>query len=418
MPKITIEALPHQLEAINAFENYKQVLLLGGVGSGKSFAGNLFLLQELKRSFQGDNSIGLISANSYGQLRRSVLTQLFQNLHAWGLDFSYNQQQSLLTVQNSKKFFCVSSEKNSVEKVRGVNCGSLYIDEGCFMDSIESYTTLLGRVRDIQGSQNIFITSSPNGFNFMYSLFAGELKTEDRHIVKAKTKDNIHIDKNFYVNMKSNLDEKMVLQELEGEFVNLSGYKSYYAFDRNIHVKDLSEIKKKFESKRVIGFIGVDVNIDPYCTVQGYLDNNIFYVTDETVITGGADTPMMINKLLDKGYSKWNLVADSTFSKRQSTGKSDKKYYEQYFNVLPSRNPYITDKVSNTNRILGQRRLVIDKNCKWLIKDLEQVVWKENGKLDGSNRELTHVSDALAYWLWHCDPIQGSIKGRSYSIKR
>lgn len=418
MPKIKIEALPHQVEALNAFEKYKQVLLLGGVGSGKSFAGNLFLLTEVQRAFQGDNSYGIISANSYSQLRRSVLTELFKNLHSWGMDFSYNQQQSLLTIQGKKKFFCVSSEKSSVQKVRGINASSLYIDEGCFMDSIESYTTLLGRVRDPQGSQRVMICSSPNGFNFMYNLFAGDLKTDDRTIIKAKTKDNIHIDKSFYDNMKANLDEKMALQELEGEFVNLSGYKSYYAFDRNIHVKDLSEIKKNFERSRAIGFIGVDVNIDPYCTVQGYFHNNVFYVTDETVITGGADTPMMINKLIDKGYGGWHLVADSTFSKRQTTGKSDKRFYEKHFNILPSRNPWVTDKVANTNRILGQRRLFIDKSCTWLIKDLEQVVWKDNGKLDATNKDLTHVSDALAYWLWHCDQIQGSIKGRSYSIRR
>jgi hypothetical protein len=417
MPKIKIEALPHQLEAIKAFEKYKNVLLLGGVGSGKSFAMNLFILQEVQRAFQGDDSYGIISANSYSQLRRSVMTELFKNLNAWGLDFNYNQQQSLLTIQGKKKFFCVSSEKNSVEKVRGINAGSLAIDEGCFMDSIDSYTTLLGRVRDPQGSQNVMVCSSPNGYNFMHDLYAGDLKTDDRVVIKAKTKDNIHIDKSFYENMLANLDERTAKQELEGEWVNRGGHRAFYNFDRNKHVEDLTQFKQALKKDNVKGFIGVDINITPYSTVQGYFINGMFYITDETILEN-ADTYMMSDALIQKGYRGWYMVADSTYSKRQTTGKSDKRIFEQNFQTLPSRNPFVIDKIANTCRIIGQGRLKVHKECKTLIKNLEQVVQKADGHIDTTDKSLGHVTDALSYFLWYCDPIKGSIKGRSYSIKR
>ena len=53
----------------------------------------------------------------------------------------------------------------------------------------------------------------------------------------------------------------------------------------------------------------------------------------------------------------------------------------------------------------GMRRLFIDPRCRRLIRDLERVVWKADGhgnvgaQLDKSDPELTHVSDALGYFV-------------------
>ena len=47
----------------------------------------------------------------------------------------------------------------------------------------------------------------------------------------------------------------------------------------------------------------------------------------------------------------------------------------------------------------------MDPGCKQLIKDLEQVSWKEDangntlGELDKRDAERTHVSDALSYLI-------------------
>ena len=52
--------------------------------------------------------------------------------------------------------------------------------------------------------------------------------------------------------------------------------------------------------------------------------------------------------------------------------------------------------------------LFIDKDCKKLIEDLEQVVWKENkNEIDDSNISLTHVSDAMSYFSANWKPIRG-----------
>ena len=53
----------------------------------------------------------------------------------------------------------------------------------------------------------------------------------------------------------------------------------------------------------------------------------------------------------------------------------------------------------------GQHRLLIDPQCKELIKDFEQVSWKADphgnplAELDKSDPMRTHASDALGYMI-------------------
>ncbi len=388
--------------------------MLGGVGSGKTFCGALWLLDELKRWYDGDKSTGLITAISYGQLRRSVLTEIFKCMSEWNIPFSYNQQQSLLTLNGAKKFFCLSVDPGSVEKARGITVGSVWMDEAAYIRDMEIYNTIQGRIRDKEGSGRTLLTSSPNGFNFIYDLFQGELHDPRKYkIIKAKTKDNKHILDSFYDNMASQLDEKGVKQELEGEFVSRAGGQIYYQFDRTRNVKEI-----KWTGQ--LGFIGLDFNVDPFCATICLYDGGKFYVFDEIYMTGGSDTYMMASELKRRGYGAFKVIADSTYVARKTSGKSDKRILEGAgFECMNTRNPFVTDRCVNSNRLFAQDRVIIDPKCKKLINDLEQVTFKDNGQIDpGPKKELGHITDSLSYILWRLSPIEVSIKKRAFSIKR
>ena len=405
--------MPHQHETLLALKDYSHVLMLGGGGSGKTFCGALWLLDELKRWYEGDKSTGLITAISYGQLRRSVLTEIFKCMTDWGVEFTYNQQQSLLTINGAKKFFCLSVDPGSVEKARGITVGSVWMDEAAYIRDIEIYNTIQGRIRDKQGSGKTLLTSSPNGFNFIYDLFKGELHDPDKYkTVRAKTKDNKHILSSFYENMASQLDEKGIKQELEGEFVSRTGGQAYYQFDRARNIGDV-------EWNGQMGFIGLDFNVTPFCAVIGLFSSGKFFIFDEIYMTGGSDTYMMAAELSRRGYGNFQVIADSTYSNRKTSGKSDKRILESAgFTCMTTRNPFVVDRATNMHRLFAQDRVIIDPKCKKLIRDLEQVTFKDNGQLDGSNKELTHISDALGYFCWRLSPIEVSIKQRAFSIKR
>ena len=112
------------------------------------------------------------------------------------------------------------------------------------------------------------------------------------------------------------------------------------------------------------------------------------------------------------------VYGDAAGSARSTAGKSDYQIIREFFRTeprfrvsyhLPSANPSIRDRVNAVNAMLcnsqGMRRLFIDPRCRRLIRDLERVVWKADGhdnvgaQLDKSDPELTHVSDALGYFV-------------------
>lgn len=257
------------------------------------------------------------------------------------------------------------------------------------------------------------MTSSPNGFNFLYDLFQGELYDPKKYkLIRAKTKDNKHILDSFYDNMAAQLDDKGIKQELEGEFISRAGGAAYYQFDRTRNVQEVNWNGQ-------LGFIGMDFNVDPFTAVIGLFGSGKFYIFDEIYMKGGSDTYMMAAELSKRGYGNFQVIADSTYSNRKTSGKSDKRILEGAgFACMSTRNPFVVDRVTNMNRLFAQDRVIIDPKCKKLIRDFEQVTFKDNGQLDGSNKELTHISDALGYFCWRLSPIEVSIKQRAFSIKR
>jgi hypothetical protein len=85
-----------------------------------------------------------------------------------------------------------------------------------------------------------------------------------------------------------------------------------------------------------------------------------------------------------------------------------KDRYQASFNV-PSANPPVKDRINCVNAKLrnhaGQSRLFVDRSCKHLIKDFEQVCWKTDphgnplADLNKSDTIRTHVSDAVGYLI-------------------
>ena len=80
---------------------------------------------------------------------------------------------------------------------------------------------------------------------------------------------------------------------------------------------------------------------------------------------------------------------------------------------VPRSNPLIRERVNLMNSKLrpasGEIQLSVDRRCKELIKDLEQVSYKEDSNQVDKDRDRnrTHLSDALGYLIWQqCRPSQ------------
>jgi hypothetical protein len=79
-------------------------------------------------------------------------------------------------------------------------------------------------------------------------------------------------------------------------------------------------------------------------------------------------------------------------------------------------NPLVINRINAVNAKLknakGERYLFINRNCKHLIRDFEQVTYKEKSRdIDKSDLNLTHISDALGYYIEY----EFGLKGKNTS---
>jgi len=146
----------------------------------------------------------------------------------------------------------------------------------------------------------------------------------------------------------------------------------------------------------------MDFNVNPMTAVVGYYVNETFYAIDEVYLEN-SDTFKMSDELKRRGYIG-DVYPDSTGANRKTSGKSDHLILrEAGFTVKKTHNPIVFDRINNVNRLLTADRLIISPKCKKLIADLEKVVWRDNQLDKKTHPELTHISDALGYWLYAVD---------------
>ena len=391
-----ISLLDHQWELLNS--STKHTLMLGGVGSGKTFAGCCFVYKMISEQPQATI---LIAANTYQQLRDVLIDALTTFLDEIGLEYKYNKATSIITIERTEtRILCRSLDK--YDNLRGIEIGSYWLDEVAYAKR-EAYDVVIGRLRDKNATRHHgILTTTPKGYNWLYDYFheSGTLHTNDFKTVSADTSKNRHLPDGYIDNLKAQYGEDSPLyqQEVLGEFVNLTAGKAYYAFERDKHVQEFNEMPGPW-------WTFCDFNVDPMTGGAAKVVDGVIYVHDEKFLRN-SDTFKFVNSMAKYHGSK--IVPDSTGKARSTTGKSNHEILKAKFDVVYNRNPHVIDRVNNINRLLSMDRIVIHPRCKKLINDLEQVSWKE-GKNDldqTTNKMLTHISDGLGYLANYLYPIK------------
>lgn len=367
--------------------------MVGGIGSGKSYAGGCFAIEE---SLVDSEPMGLIGANTYNQLQNATLASLFATLEDHGIDYEYKMQRKLLRIGNAQ---WLTYSLDNYDPIRGIEIGRCWLDET--RDTKEdAFKVVLGRLRDRRAKRiKCRLTTSPSGHNWLYDYFQGEKKLPSAKVVTARTKDNFILPGDYESTLRKQYDDKFAKQELDGEFINITSGRAYYGFSR----EGLGPIDKP--DKGTI-LIGMDFNVNPMTAVLGYKSEGFINVFDEVYLPD-SDTWSMCQELKRRGYAGQTVIPDSTARNRKTSGKSDFQILrEEGFRIESTRNPFVMDRVNNINRLLRLSKLRVSSKCKKLINDLEKVVWKGSDLDKVTDKNLTHLSDALGYLCWWVDPIE------------
>mgnify|MGYP001567928783 CR=1 FL=1 len=350
---------------------------IGGIGSGKSYAGAAKALVRC-----AEPGLGLVVAPTYPMLRDATWRSYQQVCAAAILDFS--KSEFIARIGAAEVLFRSADEP---EHLRGPNISWAHIDEGalCHMDT---WPIVIGRLRADGKAGPAWVTSTPKGRNWLYNILPQVT------IFKAKTRENPYLAREFVESLEGAYSGQFARQELEGEFVSFEGL-VYEEFRRDDYVRDLP---------------------GPWAQVIAGVDEG--YTNPSVILAIGIDGDGRAY-IIDEFYRRRVLQADVVGAARSMA----EQYKINAFYADPSAAGLIAEMVSVGLPVMaanhdvmpgiqvvksylarrgdGRSRLAVSPRCVNTIAEFESYQWKQGrqGMKDEPEKMNDHAMDALRYGL-------------------
>jgi hypothetical protein len=396
------------------------------VGTGKTYA----LCQEaLKMCCVNQFRTGLIGAPTYPMLRDATLATFLQLCDERKFPYSLNKSTNTVTMKFGGARILFRS-LDAYERLRGTTLAWFGVDELTYVKE-EAWLRLEARLRDPEAEHLCgFAVWTPKGFDWVARKFREE-PVAGYFLVEAKPfEDKFILQKtpDYYERLKASYDENFYQQEALGKYLNLQAGRVYYTFERKEHVG----VYPVDPAKPLLW--SWDFNLNPMSSVICQRLDDVVHVVDEIVLQTSS-TPEVCDEFLQR-YGEHRagvkIYGDASGGHSSTvTGTSDYQYIRKFLAghrslhgtlAAAASNPPVRDRVNLVNARLknanGDRRLFVDRRCRQLLKDFEEVCYKaDSGQIDKDHdSKRTHLSDALGYLLWSEFGGLGSVGERAGRI--
>lgn len=402
---------------------YKHPGLIGGFGSGKTRAIALRWLSliEYRAKNQKIKAKLMIVEPTKEMIRDILVESLNEFFDEHNIPHTYHKTYHNYTIRYRKEFFtALLRSSDSPASLTGKNLTDIILDEYDKKHSIthqkDVWTECISRIR-MAADGTVGVVTTPEGYKNTFELW-GECDYREKKnfkLIRAKTYDNKFLPPDFVENLYDQFSAELVKQYIEAQFVNLTQGKVYYAWDR-----DKNNTTRKYDKNLELE-LNVDFNLNPmkWCFSHRIGDN--VYVIDE-LIKNNTYTEEMAKAVGDKyGYdARYVVYGDYTGSYGDTTSRTTD--FNIIKDILPNvdlrikPNPLEVDRINAVNSRLCNsrelRRLFVNvQACPNVVKDFEQVIWKEGSReIDKkTNSDLTHISDAIGYRINYDFSLKGKI---------
>ena len=185
---------------------------VGGVGSGKSYAG---AAKALMRHL-GTRGLGLVYAPTYPMLRDATWRTA---LEVWAPIISEVARHEMrMTMRTGAEVLFRSAD--DPDRLRGPNAAWAWIDEGSLCHS-DTFGVVIGRLRAGGMAGPCWVTFTPKGLdNWTYRVFVSDAN-QDTSIHRARSAANPFLPAEYVDALRRQYGSEYARQELGGEFVTL-----------------------------------------------------------------------------------------------------------------------------------------------------------------------------------------------------
>jgi len=390
---------------------------VAGYGSGKTWVGCAGLC---KHAWEWPKVNAGYFAPTYPQIRDIFYPTIEEVAEDWGLTakvVASNKEVHLYDGSRLRSTIICRSMDNPASIV-GFKIGRALVDE---LDVLKkpkaqaAWRKIIARMRvKRDGLQNgIDVTTTPEGFGFMYDQFVKQLRDKPTlatlyGIVHASTYDNeANLPDDYIDSMRESYPPQLIAAYLDGRFVNLASGSIYPDFDRVLnHTNETIQPNEPLH-------VGMDFNVLNMTAAIGVIRDGKPRVLAE--LTKVRDTPAMAVKLKERYVSAGHSVtiypdASGGNTSSKNASESDLSILKQAgFTIrAPNANPAVKDRINSFNALIlndkGERTFKINTDaCSTLTECLEQQAW-DDGEPDKTTGH-DHGNDAMGYLIVNRWPI-------------
>ena len=345
---------------------------IGGIGSGKTFAGCVKALYHSKR-----DTLGLIVAPTYPMMRDATL-RTFQEIAGDSIE-SFNKSEMTMKIKGGGEILFRSAD--NPDRLRGPNLSWAHMDEGA-MCPPGTWEVIIGRLRADGKAGPCWITTTPNGRNWLYK------RREDMTVFKSRTQDNPYLAREFVQSLEASYTGEFARQELFGEFISLEGlvYGGFSESD-NIKSRPASDFNtwylamdEGYTNPAVILLVGEDGDGRLHVAREYYERGKL----QSEVVQAAASMGPVSMAAVDAAAA--GLIADLR---------------DNGINATPAKGRVLDGIRAVQNLLLvqgdGKPRLTVEPDCVNIINEFQSYVWKP--EKDEPVKENDHALDALRYLI-------------------
>ena len=380
-----------------------------------------------KKDLEAHNPKVLVASKNLTFMKKTLTGLLEQDLKETNSEYSYDKAHNIITIGNVELLLIPDEDESSIY---GFSCCCAYVDE---LDELDTQTAMAvvksinDRCRQqIEGFRTPFMcyTTSSQGLKGTYQTIMHFQKSGIGYVLmRARTKDNIYLPKDYVENMYSIYNEKEVACLLEGQFVSIDSGLVFPDYHPDVNKLDV-DLYDYVRDNSLPVYIGQDFN--------GFGNNAVAFAIISGAIIAIKDyefpdirrAPEVFRYDFPTSEILW--IPDMTYKEHFVEFKKELRVFNIKI-AYRSCNPLVGDRNFACNKLFVAQRLFICPMCKGMENTL--MTWQKDPKTGqpskGGKGAPDHKGDCMGYvvhyllsWKRELKPLYRVTLERLYEARR